>query len=81
MCLNDLTTLPSIASLEFDPTTDGTRFDTDHLLPPILWREISHSFGFLVPQIPYRHIWEGVSCDCEGWLSILVERDWDGSTF
>jgi hypothetical protein len=80
MSLNNLTTFPSITSLEFDPSTDGTRFDTDHLLPPVLWREIGHPFGFLVPKIPYCHIWKGVSCDYEGWLSVLVERDWDGGS-
>ena len=74
--LEDCTSLPSIPCLELRPATYCTRLNAQVSLPGILRLEVTHASDLVFPAIPYRAVWEGISCADQAVLASFFDSDW-----
>lgn len=74
---NRLRALKSIARLQSLKPRDAPRLNTQHVLVPVLWREIRQPVGLFGPGVPHHHVGEIIAEDGERRLAALDDSDGD----
>ena len=70
---DSLSALPGFATLKFQPSANGARFDANHLLPAVCGAEVRHAFGLFLPRVPDDDVIETVTLYLEDLLGTLLD--------